>query len=186
MKNNLLKWTTWPVVVLLLANLLAGCASPAQGAELRSNKVRLAPKVDDADLAELAAGNSAFATELYQALRQPGSGNLFYSPYSISAALAMTYAGARGETEQQMADTLHYTLPQARLHPAFNALDASLTSQAKEDAFQLNIANALWGKRISLSCPLSSTRWPRTMEPGYTRWISSTRPKQRGRRSTSG
>jgi hypothetical protein len=35
----------------------------------------------------------------------------------------MTYAGARGATEAQMAQTLHYALPQDRLHPAFNRLD---------------------------------------------------------------
>ena len=47
-------------------------------------------------------GNSQFALDLYGKLRsQPG--NLFFSPNSISTALAMTYAGARGETAQQMA-----------------------------------------------------------------------------------
>jgi serpin B len=147
MENHLFTSTSWLLVALLLASLLTGCASAAQGAELRSDKARLSPNASDADLAELAAGNSAFATDLYQALRRQTSGNLFYSPYSISSALAMTYAGARGETERQMAATLHYTLPQARLHPAFNALDASLTSQGKEDTFQLHIANALWGQK---------------------------------------
>jgi serpin B len=154
MKNNLFTLTAWLGVVALLAGALTGCASVAQGAELRSNKARLAPNASDADLAELASGNSAFAIELYQALRQRGGGNLFYSPYSISAALAMTFAGARGETERQMVTTLHYTLPQARLHPAFNALDASLTSQAKEETFQLNIANAIWGQKDFAFLPI--------------------------------
>lgn len=143
MKIYLFTSTSW----LLVALLLAGCAGAAQGAELRSDKARLSPNASGADLAELAAGNSAFAADLYQALREQERGNLFYSPYSISSALAMTYAGARGETERQMAATLHYTLPQARLHPAFNALDASLTTQGKEDTFQLHIANALWGQK---------------------------------------
>jgi serpin B len=64
----------------------------------------------------------------------------------------MTYAGARGETEQQMADALHYTLPQARLHPAFNALDQALAkrgegAQGKDgQGFRLNVANAIWGQ----------------------------------------
>ena len=54
-------------------------------------------------------------------LRETSGGNLFYSPYSISLALAMTYGGARGETERQMADTLHFQLPQERLHTSFNS-----------------------------------------------------------------
>lgn len=117
-----------------------------------SDKQRVtSPAVTRTELAQLAAGNSAFAFDLYQVLREKG-GNLFYSPYSISLALAMTYAGARGETEQQMASTLHFTLSQSRLHPTFNALDLELAQRGKRpwsrdgDAFRLNIANALWGQ----------------------------------------
>jgi serpin B len=68
-------------------------------------------------------------------------------------ALAMTYAGARGETEQQMADTLHFILPQGRLHPAFNGLDLELAARGEgaegkdEEGFRLNIVNAIWGQQ---------------------------------------
>jgi len=122
------------------------------GEIVRSEKQRVtSPDVAEADLAELVAGNSAFALDLYQAIREE-DGNLFYSPYSISLALAMTYAGARGETEQQMADTLHYTLSQERLHPAFNALDLELASRGEGaegqdgEGFRLNIVNSIWGQ----------------------------------------
>ena len=57
------------------------------------------PDLAPSDMRDLVAGNSAFAFDLYRALSAE-DGNLFYSPYSISLALAMTYAGARGETEQ--------------------------------------------------------------------------------------
>lgn len=109
------------------------------------------PSVSESDLAELVTGNSEFAFDLYRAVRGQG-GNLFYSPYSISLALAMAYAGAREETERQMADTLHFTLPQDRLHPAFNALDLELASRGQgtagddEGRFQLNVASAIWGQ----------------------------------------
>ncbi|MDP2948557.1 MAG: serpin family protein [Chloroflexota bacterium] len=109
------------------------------------------PAAAEADLADLVAGNSAFAFDLYQAVRT-GQGNLFYSPYSISQALAMTYAGARGETKRQMADTLAFTLPDDRLHPAFNALDLELARRAEGGRgregheFRLNIVNAIWGQ----------------------------------------
>jgi serpin B len=103
------------------------------------------------DLAELAAGNNAFAFDLYQTIRE-GESNLFYSPYSISLALAMTYPGAQGETKQQMADSLQFSLPEDRLHPAFNALGVTLASRGEgaagrdEEGFRLNIVNAIWGQ----------------------------------------
>jgi serpin B len=136
-------------MALILLGLAAGCGPAAQGAVLASDKPRLEPDVTRTELDELAVGNNAFAFDLYQRLRAKKDGNFFYSPYSISLALAMTYAGARGSTEEQMASTLHYTLPQARLHPAFNALDAILTSYGagdEESRFQLRIANAIWGQ----------------------------------------
>ena len=131
-----------------------GSTDPSVSDELRSAKEQTAPSATDmdADLADLVNGNSAFAFDLYRALCVE-DGNLFYSPYSISLALAMTYAGARGETERQMADTLHFLLPQDRLHPAFNDLDIRLASRARDQqrdfdtGFRLNIANALWGQK---------------------------------------
>lgn len=88
-------------------------------------------------------GNTAFALDLYQQLRQ-AEGNLFFSPYSISTALAMTYAGARGVTEAQMADALHFSLPQEALHPAFARLEAQLRGIQASGDVQLSVANALW------------------------------------------
>ncbi len=104
-----------------------------------------APQVADAAREALAAGNRAFALDLYRALREQ-DGNLFYSPYSISTALAMAYAGAAGETQRQMAEALHFTLSPDELHAAFNTLDLNLTSPEDEAAFRLNVANALWAQ----------------------------------------
>ena len=107
--------------------------------------------MEEADLVDLTLGNTAFAFDLYRTLAQ-SDGDLFYSPYSVSLALAMTYAGAKGETEQQMADTLGFSLPQDRLHFAFNALDLALVSRSAgpagrdDDGIRLNIANAIWGQ----------------------------------------
>jgi serpin B len=116
---------------------------------LISAKARVtSPDASPSDQRELAQGNLAFALDLYHTL--PGQDNLFFSPFSISQALAMTCAGARGQTEAQMAKTLRFTLPQDRLHPAFNALDLALPpgagSASADGQFQLNIANSLWGQ----------------------------------------
>jgi serpin B len=111
---------------------------------------RAAPAATVTQLAELTEGNTAFAFELYQALRTETDGNFVWSPYSISLALAMAYAGARGATEQQLASTLHYGLSQEQLHPAFNALTQELTRRGEGmgstdgQGFRLNVANALW------------------------------------------
>ena len=106
----------------------------------------LAPPVEAAELDALVAGNTQFALDLYHALTcQPG--NLFFSPYSISTALAMAYAGARGETERQMAEALRFALSQDDLHPAFDALRLDLTSAVQSvEGLELAIANALWGQ----------------------------------------
>jgi len=143
-------------ILVLVASLilpLMGCGQPVGGELLKSDKERVtSPDVDPGDQALVVEGNSAFAFDLYQALREQ-DGNLFYSPHSISVALAMTYAGARGQTAEQMAATLQFLLEQERLHPAFNWLDAELASrgegaQGKDDeGFRLNIVNAIWGQK---------------------------------------
>jgi serpin B len=143
------------IIVLALVLLLPVIASiqPAAAEVLESDKERItSPDVSPSEQALLVEGNSAFAFELYQKLKEKG-GNLFYSPYSISLALAMTYAGARGETAQQMADALQFMLEQDRLHPAFNWLDAELASRGEGAAgkdgegFRLNVVNAIWGQK---------------------------------------
>ena len=143
------------LVIVLLLPLIASIqlAQPAAGEVLKSDKERITfPDVSLSEQTLLVEGNSAFAFELYQVLKG-NEGNLFYSPYSISLALAMTHAGARGETAEQMATTLQFMLDQDGLHPAFNWLDAELTSrgegaQGKDgEGFRLNIVNAIWGQK---------------------------------------
>jgi serpin B len=89
------------------------------------------------------AGNSDFAFELYHELRET-KGNLFFSPYSISTALALTYAGARNDTEKQMAEALHFDLRQKMFHRAFGKLQKQLNAQGEKGDYQLSVANALW------------------------------------------
>jgi serpin B len=143
---------------LLILALLAACSAPAangggaQQSLAQSDKPRDAnPNVAPSALTQLAADNRAFAFNLYQQLRG-ASGNLFYSPHSISVALAMTYGGAAGSTAQQMAQALHFNLPATSLHPAFNALQLALASREKDPNdpkqtdFRLSVVNALWGQ----------------------------------------
>jgi serine protease inhibitor len=101
---------------LLLAPLTTtvalGCSAALdRTSEARSNLSRdLSPAFSPSDPAALERGNAAFAFDMYQALRG-AQGNLAFSPYSLSIALAMTYAGARGTTADEnirrMTDSAH-------------------------------------------------------------------------------
>ena len=97
---------------------------------------------------ELAKGNNAFAFDLFQHLGKQ-SGNIFVSPFSISTALAMTFAGSRTETAKEMGTVLH--LPKDKVHPLFKALLESLDGRDKP--YQLHVANALWGRKGSEFLP---------------------------------
>lgn len=117
-------------IAFVLAALLAAGTSPAAAS---------------GDREALVEGNNAFALDLYGQLRKGAQGkNIFFSPVSISSALAMTYAGAKGETASQMAAALHFTLAPGRLHPAFAELLGGL--KGGKD-FDLAVANAVWAQR---------------------------------------
>ena len=147
----------------VLAMLLTACGSEEPDAEKRGagepgSGVRLvkaevsrvqSPDVTDEQVADLVRGNNGFAFEMYH--EQAGTGNMVFSPYSISLAFSLAYAGARGETEAQMAQTLNF-LPQEGQHPAFNGLDQRVSGSEREDGgsgtpFELNVANAVWGQQ---------------------------------------
>ena len=90
----------------------------------------------------LVDGNTAFAVDLYRQLKEPGE-NLFFSPFSISSALAMTYGGAQGTTAVEMAEVLHFPVSQDELHPLFGTLNRRLPLAAEKTGQRLSIANGL-------------------------------------------
>jgi len=98
------------------------------------------------DLKAVVDGNTKFALNLYQKLKDT-EGNLFLSPYSISTALAMTYAGARDNTAKQMAETMHFSLDQKQLHPAFAELRVTLNAVQQRRKVTLHVANSLWPQK---------------------------------------
>ncbi len=111
----------------------------------------LAPSAGATDLAALAAGNADVAVDLLNGIGGRDE-NRFFSPYSISLALTMAYAGAEGVTRSEMADALHYRLFGDDLHDAYNRLDLILedrqTVPLADDVPPplLYIANALWAQ----------------------------------------
>ena len=135
------------------AVVISGDASGPDLATALSSLQRIVdPQVPAADSTTLASDNAAFAFDAYKQLIATNT-NLVFSPASISIALAMTYAGAAGTTASEMAKALHFSLPPAQLHPAFNALDQTLVSRgqgklgADGGPMRLHIVNAIWAEQ---------------------------------------
>jgi len=160
MRSSILR--TASTLVLAIASLgLAACGGSSGSSThqdfgvVQSSLSRdMSPQVASADLQKLASDNTTFAFDLYhQVAAGNETDNLFYSPYSVSIALAMTYAGAAASTATQMAGALDFQLPQSTLHPAFDALDLQLASRAQGQAgdngqpFKLNVVDSLWGDK---------------------------------------
>ncbi|MCD6351507.1 MAG: serpin family protein [Armatimonadetes bacterium] len=116
---------------------------PAEGAEA----VQLTPD-QQRDVLQVAQDNDEFALDLYKQVASAEDGkNVFLSPFSISTALAMTYAGAVGQTKEEMKQTLRFTLPDERLHAAFSALTKGLVTTGEDAPYQLRVANRLWAQK---------------------------------------
>ena len=98
------------------------------------------------DLKALVAGDNAFALDLYQRLKEQPD-NLFFSPYSISTGMGMVHAGAHGDTEHELARTLHFDLPHNNINTAFNELAGRLNNMQHWNHLALLTANSLWYQR---------------------------------------
>lgn len=139
------------LVALAAAGLTLLGMLPVGMAQEEGNPPRVA--ASEAELAELVAGNNAFAWALYGQINEEADDSFFLSPYSISTALGMTFAGARNNTETQMQSVLRYTLGQERIHPAFTAMNAVL-EQRHESTVEgetgerptLAVANSIWAQ----------------------------------------
>jgi len=149
-----LPWIAVAAVMVVLF-VVAGCqddavdvAGPTPAAPGPSTPAATEPVPSEAPLA-LSMANTAFAFDLYQELRAD-AGNLFFSPYSVSAALAMTFAGAAGNTASQMARVLHVESDASSLHTAFRDLGAALRQRGTlndpqaGEGFDFHVVNAMW------------------------------------------
>jgi serpin B len=122
---------------------LAGCADgeqpPAQAREGRAITA-LTPELE-----AVVSANDHLAFSLYKQLAAPSS-NLFFSPFSVDAALSMTSLGAGGETETEMRAVLGIPESTDDYHEAFGALLADLTGAHRGRGYQLYLANRLFGQ----------------------------------------
>lgn len=94
------------------------------------------------DINPVSISNSKFAADLYKQIKNEPI-NLFYSPISITSAIAMTYAGASGETLKQISNTLYFSTNQDELHQNYDIL-LKRFSDTNSEGVQLKVANSLW------------------------------------------
>lgn len=139
--------------LVLAAVFLGGCGTQALGPGDSSStsaqaSVQTDPSVPERlaagaagdDLSAVVTGNNDFSLAVFKAVRKSNE-NVVCSPYSLSTALSMTMAGAKGQTQDQMKEVLRFTLPYDRLYPAINALDQSLT-----EVGSFTSADGLWAQ----------------------------------------
>lgn len=130
------------LTVLGMIGLLASSAMAAETTKTGQNKQTQGSSI----VKNVAPADNRFALDLYAKLKDD-DGNIFCSPYSISTALAMTWAGARGTTAEQMAKVLHFERPAAEIHADFKRLIESQNEAGKKGNYELSVANALWGQK---------------------------------------
>lgn len=124
-----------------------GAIAAIDGASVLVRGARdMAPDVSPDDVAAIARANAAFALDLFRELAGESDENIVIGPHSISAALSMVWAGARGETASEMADVLNFDRPQDEVTPLLNALDLALLSRNAEGAVDLRFANQLFAR----------------------------------------
>jgi len=126
--------------------LVVLASSQAAVGEVEQPTVPPQDVVQAEDVAKVAEGCNRFAFDLYSRLKGV-EGNLFLSPYSISTALTMTSAGARGQTADQMAKTLCLPASGGAIHVAYATLQRDLNATGAKGVFDLVVANRLWGQK---------------------------------------
>ena len=123
-----------------LFSLVSLFSMAALAAPLRAQEVG-----DIATAQQVAAANNAFGVALYREFTQVEKGNVVFSPFSLSSALALTATGARGQTEKELWQALQLDLPRERVAAGYAAIAAEFARVTRDpDLIKLTVANALW------------------------------------------
>ncbi len=127
-------------IILLLTTFLWSCSHRAHEPQATEDD----HQEDVTQKTDIPMQNNEFAFDLMREIPVDDD-NMVISPFSISTALAMTYAGARETTMEQMARVMHFDPDQARFHEAYRDYLKAMQTRAEEH-IELNIANSLWAQ----------------------------------------
>ena len=153
-----------PLLLALLIStpFLSGCLEMSE--DIQSEPVSEQPDpgamANLTDEEQMALQYNLFALDMYRDL-EAGKGNLFFSPWSLSSALSMTYEGARGQTAEEMRSVLHLSANESYRRQSFSHLDQRIS--APDSGYMLSTANALW---VDDDFPLS-TEYRDLVEESY-------------------
>lgn len=152
----------WAVALVLVAGIaiLSGCVGQKQEANVTANATATttpavttpvvtatetaAPVSGVANVSSVVNANNRFAFDLYSKYKS-NAGNIFFSPYSISTALAMTYEGARGKTAEEIQTVFHFPQDNDTRRSAFAEIYNEINRKDKK--YNLTTANALWAQK---------------------------------------
>jgi len=99
---------------------------------------------DIATARQVAEANNAFGVALYREFARAETGNVVFSPFSLSSALALTATGARGQTEKELWQALRLDLPRERVAAGYAAIAAEFASSTRRETAVLTVATSLW------------------------------------------
>lgn len=129
------------------------------------------------DYKKMVSSNNSFAFKMFDQLRSPEK-NMFFSPYSISTALSMTYAGAKGETEKQMSEVLNFEENKKDFHENYGYFQEKIAELNSTNGIELKLANKIWlQKNYSIQ-----EKFGKTMKKNYSAPIEKAdfkNPKER-------
>ncbi|MDD2680706.1 MAG: serpin family protein [Patescibacteria group bacterium] len=130
--------------VLITSVIMFGLVIFLSGCVMRSTESLNDIEISEGDLDNVVEANNKFAFDLYSKYKTE-EGNIFFSPYSISTALAMTYEGARGQTAEEMQSVFYFPEDVTARRSGY----ANLYNEINQDnkIYKLNTANALWAEQ---------------------------------------
>lgn len=127
---------------LIIGLFLFGCTAPVEKTGLIGFTALDDSKATNEGVKELVLANNKFAIDYYNQIEN--GENLFFSPFSISSALAMTYEGAYGKTREEMGDVFYFPEDNSLRRSSYARIYNKLNENASKGNYSFNIANSLW------------------------------------------
>lgn len=147
--NSITAGFRWNYKIFLVVFLSVAVMNRGVSGSHRSGEPSFPPYAHHEAVTSLAASQNKFTCDLYMKLAEKTSGNLFYSPFSIMTALGMTYAGAGGNTEQEMRSVMHLSDDKEVLQDAFQDVVSDMKTDAVD--YELRTSNMAYvSNKLSL------------------------------------
>jgi serpin B len=171
-------------VLAVTVLLLAGCVGPGQpgqetptpGQTSQQTPVQMPAGPPSPASESIADANNHFALDIYSRLAQDTDGNIFFSPYSISSAMAITFEGARGETAEEILSVFHFPQNRTLMREGFSGTIAAINNRSS--AYTLRTANALWAEKTFPFLPEYTSTAEQTYRARTTNLDFVTMPEQ--------